>query len=68
MQFPSNFQLSQARADAVGKVLDSRLTNVKRVRDTGEADADPIAPNTTPEGRERNRRTEIVLLKTSSLP
>ncbi len=68
VQFPSNFQLSQARADAVGKVLDSRLTDVKRVRDTGKADADPIAPNTTPEGRERNRRTEIVLLKTSSLP
>ena len=68
VQFPSNFQLSQARADAVGKVLDSRLTDVKRVRDTGEADADPIAPNTTPEGRERNRQTEIVLLKTSSLP
>ena len=32
-----------------------------RVSAEGRADADPIAPNTTPEGREQNRRIEIVL-------
>ena len=68
VQFPSNFQLSQARADAVAKVIESKLSDPKRVRVVGKADADPLAPNSTPEGRERNRRTEVLLLKTSSLP
>ena len=68
VRFPSNWQLSQARADAVGQVLAAKLAGPKRVRAVGKGDADAIAPNTTPEGRERNRRTEIVLLKTSNLP
>jgi len=68
VQFPSNFQLSQARADAVAKVIESKLSDPKRVRVVGKADPDPLAPNSTPEGRERNRRTEVLLLKTSSLP
>jgi type VI secretion system protein ImpK len=68
VQFPSNWQLSQARADAVANVVESRLTDPKRVRAVGKGDADPIASNATPAGREANRRTEIVLLKTSSLP
>ncbi len=68
VQFPSNWQLSQARAAAVAKVIESRMSDPKRVRVVGKADADPLAPNTTPAGRERNRRTEVVLLKTSSLP
>ena len=34
----------------------------------GKGDADPLAPNTSADGRERNRRTEIVLLRTSRLP
>jgi type VI secretion system protein ImpK len=68
VQFPSNWQLSQARADAVAKVLAAKLTDPKRVRAVGKGDTDPIAPNTTPEGRQSNRRTEIVLMKTASLP
>jgi type VI secretion system protein ImpK len=68
VQFPSNWQLSQARANAVAAIIQSKLSDPKRVKAVGKGDADPLAPNTTPEGRERNRRTEIVLLKTSSLP
>jgi type VI secretion system protein ImpK len=68
VQFPSNWQLSQARADAVAEVVKSRLTDPKRVRAVGKGDADPLESNATPAGRERNRRTEIVLMKTSSLP
>jgi type VI secretion system protein ImpK len=33
----------------------------KRVSAEGRGEADPIAPNATPEGREQNRRVEIVL-------
>jgi type VI secretion system protein ImpK len=68
VQFPSNWQLSQARADAVAQVIESRLTDPKRVRAVGKGDADPLESNATPAGRERNRRTEILLMKTSSLP
>ncbi|HVB67756.1 MAG TPA: type VI secretion system protein TssL, long form [Acetobacteraceae bacterium] len=68
VQFPSNWQLSQARADAVAGVLRAVLGDPKRVRAVGKGDADPIATNATPAGREQNRRTEVVLLKTSNLP
>ncbi len=67
VQFPSNWQLSQVRADAVGRVLAAGLTDPRRVRAVGRGDADPIASNATPDGRQSNRRTEIVLLKTASL-
>jgi len=66
VQFPSNWQLSQARADAVARVISSELSDPKRVRAVGKGATDPIASNTTPQGREQNRRTEVVLMKTAS--
>jgi type VI secretion system protein ImpK len=68
VQFPSNWQLSEARAQAVAKVLEANMKDPKRVRAAGKGDADPIASNATADGRQQNRRTDIVLLKTSSLP
>lgn len=65
VQFPSNWQLSQARADAVAKVIESKLSDPKRVHAVGKGATDPIATNATPQGRELNRRTEIVLMKTA---
>ncbi len=61
VQFPSNFQLSAARANAVRAVVARNVGDPGRVSAEGRADADPIAPNTTVEGREQNRRIEIVL-------
>jgi type VI secretion system protein ImpK len=61
VQFPSNFQLSAARANAVRAIIAGIVGNQARVSAEGRADADPIAPNTTGQGREQNRRTEIVL-------
>jgi type VI secretion system protein ImpK len=68
VQFPSNWQLSQARADAVAKVIAAHLTDAKRVKAVGKGDADPIAPNTTADGRQSNRRTEVVWVKTAIQP
>ena len=68
MQFPSNWQLSQARADAVAKVIAAHLTDAKRVKAVGKGDADPIAPNSTADGRQSNRRTEVVWVKTAVQP
>jgi type VI secretion system protein ImpK len=61
VEFPSTFQLSRARANAVRAALARGLGDPARVSAEGRADADPIAPNTTVEGREQNQRVEIVL-------
>jgi type VI secretion system protein ImpK len=64
--FPSNVQLSTARAKAASAMLAPSAGDASRLSAEGRADADPIAPNTTPEGRERNRRIEIVLNRQGS--
>jgi type VI secretion system protein ImpK len=61
IQFPSNWHLSEARAKAVGEIL-SGFTGPDAILTEGRADSDPIADNATPEGREINRRTEILVL------
>lgn len=61
-RFPSNWHLSQARADAVKDMLEQRLGQSARVRAEGRGDADPVAPNDTAAGRALNRRVEITVL------
>ena len=61
VQFPSNFQLSQSRAEAARAIIVRALGDPGRVAAQGHADADPMAPNTTPAGRDQNRRIEVVL-------
>jgi len=63
VRFPSNWQLSQARADVVAKIIQGKLSDPGRVQAEGKADNEPIAPNTTPEGRQQNRRNDIILVK-----
>jgi len=60
VQFPSNFQLSEARAKAAAAILEKSV-DAQRITTAGRADADPIASNTTPDGQQQNRRIEIVL-------
>jgi type VI secretion system protein ImpK len=67
-RFPSNFELSLARAQAVSQMIQAKLSNPKRVKAIGRADADPLASNATADGRQQNRRTEIVLTRTSETP
>jgi type VI secretion system protein ImpK len=64
-RFPSNFELSQARADAVATQLKARLKDPARVTAKGKGDSDPIGDNATADGRQLNRRTEIVITKPS---
>lgn len=61
-RFPSNWHLSQARAEAVREILIQRLSDPGRVEARGRGEADPLVPNTTPENRARNRRVEIALI------
>ncbi|HXT78789.1 MAG TPA: type IVB secretion system protein IcmH/DotU [Acetobacteraceae bacterium] len=61
VQFPSNFQLSTKRAEAARAIIVRALGDQARVTAEGRADADPIASNATAEGRDQNRRIEVVL-------
>ncbi|MBR0564806.1 DotU family type VI secretion system protein [Azoarcus sp. L1K30] len=62
VRFPSNWHLSEARARAVGELLDARLAVRGRVRTEGRGEADPVASNDTAEGRARNRRVVLTLM------
>ena len=59
-RFPSNFELSLARAQAVADVADDAIPR-DRLRVNGRGATDPLQTNETPAGREANRRTEIVI-------
>jgi type VI secretion system protein ImpK len=61
LRFPSNFHLSQERADGVAKAIAASIGKA-RVRAEGKAESEPVAPNDTPAGRARNRRVTITLL------
>jgi chemotaxis protein MotB len=62
-QYPSNWQLSGARAGAVVQRLTGAGVAGKRVSLAGYAAQAPVAGNATPAGRARNRRVEIVLTR-----
>ena len=61
-KFADNWELSTARATSIAHVLidEYHVTPAKLVA-SGRSEYDPIAPNSTPEGRGQNRRTEIIL-------
>jgi NitT/TauT family transport system substrate-binding protein len=55
-----NVTLSKERAEAVKKYLVEKFTFPSvRMRTTGNGSNNPVADNATPEGREKNRRTDI---------
>ncbi|MBM3330288.1 PorV/PorQ family protein [candidate division WOR-3 bacterium] len=59
-EYPSNWELSQARAEAVRQYLVIKWGIApERLTSHGYADTQPIAPNNTEEGMARNRRTEF---------
>lgn len=60
-RFPSNWELSSARADRVVRYLVSQGIPPARLRAIGYADTRPQASNETDEGRALNRRVNIVI-------
>ncbi|WP_363318375.1 type VI secretion system protein TssL, long form, partial [Bosea sp. (in: a-proteobacteria)] len=60
-RFASNLQLSQARAKAVGDLLQTKLSKPDRITVEGKGADAPIADNASREGRAKNRRVEIVI-------
>jgi type VI secretion system protein ImpK len=62
-RFPSNWHLSQERAEVVRVALAGQV-DPARLRAEGRADTQPIADNASPSGRARNRRVEVTLFVT----
>ena len=63
-RFPSNWHLSQERAEVVKSEL-ARVVAADRLRAEGKADTQPLTSDTGPAGRTRNRRVEVTLFVTN---
>ncbi|KWB51761.1 hypothetical protein WL35_02350 [Burkholderia ubonensis] len=61
-RFPSNWHLSQARAEAVRDMLAARAGMPARFTAEGRGDTESIAPNNSPANRAKNRRVDITIL------
>ena len=60
--FPTNWELSAARAVTVTRLLQDQGVDPRCLSATAFADQKPVADNGTKEGRAKNRRIEITLV------
>lgn len=67
-QYPSNWELSAARAAAVVQQLIAQGVRPNRLSAVGYADTQPISPNTTATGRAENRRVDLELQLPANTP
>jgi len=68
-QFPSNWELSNARAMAVMQLLvDDSGFDPKKISVAAYGQYRPVADNSTPEGRGKNRRVDLVVVATNPQP
>jgi chemotaxis protein MotB len=58
-RFPTNKELSEARAVNGVTALAEGGVSADTITSAGYADTRPVAPNTTDEGRQKNRRVEV---------
>lgn len=66
VQYPSNWELSAARAARVLRYLVQKGgIPAERLIAVGYADTRPLVPNSSPANRAQNRRVDIAVLKTS---
>jgi chemotaxis protein MotB len=63
-RYPSNWELSSARASMVLAQLVAHGIAPARLAVAGYASEQPVADNSTPEGRALNRRVDLVILQT----
>lgn len=61
LRFPSNWELSTARATSVVRTLVDAGVAPTRLRATGYAETRPLQPNDSEQGRAANRRVELIL-------
>jgi len=61
-KYPSNWELSSARASSVVRLFIEQGIVAERLKAVGAADNRPVLPNDTAEGRARNRRVTVTVL------
>lgn len=61
-----NIELSQRRAEVVKLYLMRKGISASRITADGLGSSQPIADNSTPEGRQQNRRTEVTVYPPST--
>jgi chemotaxis protein MotB len=61
-RFPSNWELSTARAVEVVKLLVSAKVKPENLSAAGYGEFDPVAANDSPDNKQKNRRIEITLV------
>ena len=61
-RFPSNWELSTARATGVVRYLVAQGVNANSISAQGFGDSQPVASNDTAQGRAKNRRVEIMIM------
>ena len=64
-EFPSNWELSTSRAASVVRLLSKEGVDPKRMSAVGYGEFRPMASNSTPLGRSKNRRVKIIILSNS---
>ena len=67
-QYPSNWELSSARAASVARSLASFGVEQTRLSVTGYGEQYPIADNANEEGRSKNRRVNVIIAKDKTVP
>jgi chemotaxis protein MotB len=67
-RFPSNWELSSARASSVVRLFIEHGVAAARLTAVGSAANRPVAPNNTAEGRARNRRVTVTILSPAAAP
>ncbi|WET09107.1 MULTISPECIES: flagellar motor protein MotD [unclassified Pseudomonas] len=60
-QYPTNWELSSARAASIVRMLAMQGVNPSRLASVGYGEFQPVANNATVEGRARNRRVVLVV-------
>lgn len=58
-----NLILSEKRASAVAEAIISKGIDRNRIKTLGAGSSQPISNNATQEGQQKNRRTELIILK-----
>jgi chemotaxis protein MotB len=66
--FPTNWELSTARASSVVRTFAAAGVDADRMTAAGRAYLQPVAPNTSPAGRSLNRRVEVLLPRLAPSP
>jgi chemotaxis protein MotB len=65
--YPSNWELSAARAAAIVRLLAVNDVDPRRMAAVGYGEYQPVARNDVPEGRQRNRRVVLLISRDASI-